>query len=194
MAPYRSRATVAAMNHIAAALRGAKGQLPSLVAQRRPSFPVCVSREHGATWYSFVWKCSESRLVRKRCVSISVPVSQAFCSSSLRKRRIRPSLCVAASSLTRIHSRRRQRIIASTSAITFRTSRSFIGIFLKSIEKLSVTCVYLICTPRQSLSRRPPVVHVPSGSLVIAALAMLAPSTGVFSALAQCSRSLVSGQ
>ena len=143
--------------------------------------------------YSFVWKCSQSRLVRKRCTSISVPVSQAFCSSSLRKRRIRPSLCVAASSLTRIHSSRRQ-LTASTSAITFRTSRSLIGIFLKSNEKLSVTCVYLICTPRQSLSRRPPVVHVLSGSLMIAALATLAPSTGVFSALAQCSRSLASGQ
>ena len=47
--PYRPRAAVAAMSRIATVARAAKVQFPSLVAQRRPSFPVCVPREYKAT-------------------------------------------------------------------------------------------------------------------------------------------------
>ena len=85
-------------------------------------------------------KCSESRPVRKRCSSISAAISilskpasrfQAFCSLSIRKRRIRPSLRAVASSLTRIRSRRRQ-LVASTSAIIWRTSCSLFGEIISS--------------------------------------------------------------
>ena len=127
--------------------------------------------------------------------SISVAVSilskstsrfQAFCSSSIRKRRIRSSLCVAASFLARIHSRRRH-LVTSVSATMFLTSLFFsTGTFFQNqIKKQSVTRVHLTCTPRQGLpSRRPPVVQVPSGSLGIVALATLTPPIGVFSVLA----------
>ena len=119
--------------------------------------------------------CAKTLLIHLSCYLLSKPVScsQAFCSSSIRKRRICPSLCVAASSLTRIHSHRRQ-LVASTSAMSFLTSLSSIDIFSKPDEKRSVTRVQLTCSPRQRLpSRLPPVVQVPSGFLAIAGLATL---------------------
>ena len=73
---------------------------------------------------------------------------QVFCSSSIRKRRIPSSLCVAASSLTRIHSRRRQ-LVTSTFAIVLRTLRSSISIFFNQIKNaVFETRVHLTCSPR----------------------------------------------
>ena len=56
---------------------------------------------------------------------------QAFCSSSIRNRRIRSSLYVEVSSLTRMHSCRRQLVVAS-SAIIFRALHSLKDIFSDS--------------------------------------------------------------
>ena len=124
-----------------------------------------------------VGKSSEIRLVRKRCASISAAVSiwlkpasrfQAFCSLSIRKRRICPSRCVAASSLTRIHSRKRQ-LVACTSAMIFLISLSSIDVFSKSDEKCSVTRVYLTYSLLQgavlkAASRSPGSLGFPSNS------------------------------
>ena len=68
---------------------------------------------------------------------------QTFCSSSIRKRRIRSSLCVVAGSLTRMHSRRRQQV-SSISLIISQTSCSLFGKITfskKQINReLSSTC------------------------------------------------------
>ena len=115
---YRSRATSVAMKHIVAAARAAKVELPF-------PFPD-VSNSHLNLYilgiYSLASKGSESKPARKRSASISSVVSnlakptsrfQAFFFSSIRKRRIHPSLCVAASFLTRIHSRSRQLTVST---------------------------------------------------------------------------------
>ena len=94
--------------------------------------------------------------MRKRCASISAVISnrskpasrlQSFCFSSIRKRRIRSCLCVAASALTRMHLRRRQ-LVASTYAIILRTSRSWKGMFLSDEKKSQ--CLELVFTGLQN--------------------------------------------
>ena len=55
---YRPRVTVAAMNHIAAAVRGAKEQFPFLVAQRPLSFQAYVLWEYEAT-SAYIASCKE---------------------------------------------------------------------------------------------------------------------------------------
>ena len=117
------------MNYNAAASRAAKKvQFPILVVLSRRLCLAYAPPENEAV--SGYIKGSKSRPVQKRCVSISAVIlilskpashSQVFCSSSIRKRRIRPSLCVAVRSLTRIHSRRRQ-LVAFTSVIIWPTS------------------------------------------------------------------------
>ena len=73
---------------------------------------------------------------------------RAFCSLGIRKRRIRSSLCVAVSSPTRMSSQRFQ-LVASSSAIISRTSRSFIGIFFYRVKNGGFqTRVHLTCSPR----------------------------------------------
>ena len=86
----------------------------------------------------------------------------------LRQRRIFRSRCVTASSLIRIDSRRRQ-LVASTSAMIFLTSLSWIDIFSKLVEKRSVTRVYLTCSPLQgavlkAASRSPGSLGFPGNS------------------------------
>ena len=49
LTPYRPRAIIVAMKHIAAAARTAKEQFPSLVAHRRLSLQACVPRKYGVT-------------------------------------------------------------------------------------------------------------------------------------------------
>ena len=98
---------------------------------------------------------------------MSKPASrfQAFCSSSIRKRRIRPSLCVAASSLARIHSRRRQ-LVASTSSIIWRTSCSLLGkiIFSKNIYQVKKNIFVHLCPLPSAASRSPGSHRFPSNN------------------------------
>ena len=78
---------------------------------------------------------------------------RAFCSSSIRNRCIRSSLYVAASSLTRIHSRRRQLVSYYTSVRVFLTSLSSVGICLKSDEKTQCNSRIHVCPlPRATLT------------------------------------------
>ena len=62
-------------------------------------------------------------------------LSHGFYSSSIQKRRIPSSLCVAASSLTQMHSRRRQHV-ASNSAIILRASCSLSGKIIFSKKQI----------------------------------------------------------
>ena len=83
--------------------------------------------------YSFELRGSNRKPARKCCSRISTMISirskpvsrfQAFCSSSIRKRRNRSSLCVTASSLPRMHSRSRRQYVASIPLIILRASCS----------------------------------------------------------------------
>ena len=138
--PYRPRAPVAAMNDIAAGARAAKVEFPFSISRRQLSFQACIIREYGAT--SGCTASSRKVLnagTKTLCIILaavpmrSKPVScfPIFCSSSIRKRRFRHSLCVAASSFAQIHSRRYQLVASiNTSAMMFLASLSSIDIFL----------------------------------------------------------------
>ena len=119
---------------------------------------------------------------------------QVFCSSSICKRRIHPSLCIAASFLARILSRRCQ-LAAYTSAMIFLTSLPDRH-FLNKMKKRSVTRVNLCVRCPEPPSWRSPVVQVPSGSLAIAALATILRSVSSlhWRSPSQRSRLLASGR
>ena len=72
---------------------------------------------------------------------------QPFCSSSISKRRICPSMCIAVSALTRTVSRKRQ-LVASTSAIIFVVSRSSTVVMTFQIKNV-VLAFYLTSGPRR---------------------------------------------
>ena len=98
----------------------------------------------------------------------------AFCSSIIRKRRVRSSLCDTASSLTRMRSRMLQHV-ASNSLIILRTSRSLSGkviFFQKQIKTEYETLVLLRAALPRAPSKSP-------DSLSISALATLL-RTGAF--------------
>ena len=137
--------------------------------------------------YSLVYKGSESKSVRKRCPSIPAVVSllsklasrfQAFSSSIIRKRRNHPSLCNATSSLTRIHSRRRQ-FVDSTSSIIWWTSCFLFGKIIFSKNRSKNNFYSPVCPLTRAASRSPGSLRFPgdNGSHD-------APPTGVFYALA----------
>ena len=146
-----------------------------------------------------------SKPVRKHCASVSAVISirskpasrlQAFCSSSIRKRRIRALVYALRRTPSPgcIHAGANLFYVCDHLADIALLDRH---LFLNQMEKRSSTHVHLTCSPRPRLpSWLPPAIKVASDSLAITTLAVLLRSVSppYWCSPSQRSRSVASGR